>query len=452
MTPLEVTGYGLTVISVLCIIGMCVEPSSSFPFGRLSALLHSAIGTIGYLLSHLLPSPLVRCCSSVSTYLFYQPNPVFQLFYLVLVLGGYSLFLFLVRPHLPPNSIHHYTHLPVVLAAVLSFAFACLYPPLHVTPTTLPLLPPLPFSPLYPASLPCPTCSIPKPPRSKHCPTCSACIARFDHHCIWINQCVGLGNHRHFLAFLVVNAAFTSYAAVVLATMLRWVLWQGPAARHFPQTALFYFHFAMARHSTAVGLLMVSLMTAALLIGFTCYHVYLILRNVTTNEASKYEDLAAGRDPTLHLTRVTLTKREEQLKVRLRGWQREMISLDPKLKEQHARWSKELATEAGEGMGTGGEEEEAWWDGEGGEEGRRARLKELFRLQDEAIAEINKGREQFAKLQEEEEGRVTRGEGKKVANVYDRGWLRNLAEVFLPDRLGAAPTPLTPPRGKHKST
>ena len=445
MTPIEVTGYGLAVLSVLCLIGICVEPSSSFPFGRMSALLHSIASTLGLLLSRILPRPLLRCCSALTTYLFYTPNPVFQLLYLTLVLGGYATFLLSIRPHLPPHSLHHYFHLPVVTAAVLSFALACLTPPVYVTPDTLPLLlPSLSPSPLYPPALPCPTCSLPKPPRSKHCPICARCVARFDHHCIWLNQCVGLRNHRAFIAFLVVNAAFTAYAVVVLASTLRWVLWQAPGARHFPQATAFYLHYAMALHSSAVGLMMLCGMTAVLLSGFTVYQLYLVVRNVTTNESSKYADLAEGRNPHLHYVRVSLTKREEELKRRLKGWQREMIALDPKLRAQHQRWSEELATEVGGQEGEGeGKEGGGVGKGEGGEERRVARLKELFRLQDEAIAEINRGREEFGKLQDEEDGRVSRGEGQKVPNVYNRGWVRNLAEVFLPDKLGPSLIPST---------
>ena len=64
MTPLEVTGWGLAVVSCLSAIGVFVEPSSSFPFGRLSSLLHSIASILGIVLSYLLPARLLTLCSS----------------------------------------------------------------------------------------------------------------------------------------------------------------------------------------------------------------------------------------------------------------------------------------------------------------------------------------------------------------------------------------------------
>ena len=437
MTPLEVTGYGLSCLTLLSAVGIFVEPSSSFPLGRLSSFLHATASTLGLLLSSLIPKPVLRLFSSVTRYLFHRPNPVFQVLYFILVLGGYALFLLTVRPLLPPHSPHHLFHFPVVVLTCLTFIAACYNPPLHITPATHPsTLSHYATSPLFlPAT--CPTCSLVKPARSKHCSVCSACIHRFDHHCIWINQCVGWGNHRHFLLFLACNAAFTAYASVVLSSMLRWVLWQSPQSRHFPQTTQFYLHYTVAFHSTPLALLMVSAMLCVLLSAFTAYNVYLACLNVTTNEAAKYSDLTAGRNPHLHLLNRQRLQKEEGQKLRLHAIQREMVVLDPKLREQHSQFSAQLMTEVERAGGVGVEE---WVE----EERKALRLKALFKEQDGIIQDINAGRAEIDRLQQEEEDRMARGEGKvEVPNVYDRGWWRNLMEVLKPDTF---PLPVAVPQ------
>ncbi|RLN37906.1 hypothetical protein BBJ28_00005241 [Nothophytophthora sp. Chile5] len=66
----------------------------------------------------------------------------------------------------------------------------------------------------------CRTCLVLKPIRSKHCSQCGVCVARLDHHCAWINRCVGYGNHRIFVAFLLLHClvlvAFAALAVLVL--------------------------------------------------------------------------------------------------------------------------------------------------------------------------------------------------------------------------------------------
>jgi len=60
----------------------------------------------------------------------------------------------------------------------------------------------------------CSTCMMQKPERSKHCAVCNRCVAEFDHHCPFTGNCVGAGNHRSFLAWLL-----------LLSPILVWCLW-----------------------------------------------------------------------------------------------------------------------------------------------------------------------------------------------------------------------------------
>ena len=312
----------------------------------------------------------------------------------------------------------------MVALTVLTFVLTCYHRPVHITPATLPAtLAQYRPSPLYLPHQQCPTCALPKPARSKHCGVCGACVHRFDHHCIWINQCVGYGNHRYFLLFLATNAAFTAYASFVLASMLRYALFHSPTSRHFPQSAHFYLHYTVAVHSTPAGLLLLASSLCLLLTGFTAYHLYLSLRNVTTNEAAKYSDLQAGRNPHLPSINRQRLAREDAWKQRLRELQREMLHLDPKLRSQHRQWSAQLTKEEPPLDAVAAYVEE---------EKRAARLKELFREQDGIIEKINAGRAEIDRLQDEEEERVKTGLKEKVANVYDRGWWNNLVEVVNP--------------------
>ncbi|KAG6970964.1 hypothetical protein JG687_00002307 [Phytophthora cactorum] len=73
-------------------------------------------------------------------YALYQPNPLQQIFYLLLAVGGYSAFLFSGLPHLPNDSlseIHIYLSFVAVLGALHSFIAASMSSPGILLPQTL---------------------------------------------------------------------------------------------------------------------------------------------------------------------------------------------------------------------------------------------------------------------------------------------------------------------------
>ncbi|KAM5180820.1 LOW QUALITY PROTEIN: palmitoyltransferase ZDHHC23 [Mantella aurantiaca] len=50
----------------------------------------------------------------------------------------------------------------------------------------------------------CKVCQLMRPARSGHCRMCGSCVLRLDHHCVWIDNCIGSGNHKSFIALLIV--------------------------------------------------------------------------------------------------------------------------------------------------------------------------------------------------------------------------------------------------------
>ncbi|KAG6611225.1 putative palmitoyltransferase [Phytophthora cinnamomi] len=150
-------------------------------------------------------------------------QPAQQVFYLVLVVGGYSAFLFSGLPHLPNEllgEIHIYLSLVVVLGALHSFIVASMSSPGILLPQTLVYFDNYEFDNVLYRKRECPTCKTIKLPRSKHCSVCNKCVPRFDHHCGWLNTCIGECNHWVFLRFLMINVLLCGYGSYVLFAIL----------------------------------------------------------------------------------------------------------------------------------------------------------------------------------------------------------------------------------------
>ena len=429
MTPLEASGLGLTVITLLTAIGVLVEPSSSLPFGVVSSWLHSALSSVASLVSLCLPRSLLSCCSRLTTYLFHCRNPVFQLLYLTLMLGCYTLFILYALPSLPATSVQHYIQPFVFISALLSFAAAC-QPPNYLTPANLTsaLHRYQPCPQLYRDGLTCPTCQLVKPARSKHCSVCRRCVLRFDHHCIWVNACVGEGNHRYFIGFLFVHTAFLVYGAWLLYGILYGVLFHSQHSHRFPQTWQFYAQYLSYYHHIPVGLLFLTSSLSLLLAAFTAYHLYLVCSNQTTNERHKWSDIRAGRNPLLHWECLPLIEREKAAQAQLRRVQGQLLLLDESLADQHKQWSAILNEERARGS-----QQDAPPRQQLSEADRQQRCRQLFDQQTELKADIDRCRNAVDAAQQAEDDRLARGEGRvsHVHNPYNRGWLANVTELLV---------------------
>ncbi|KAF4731330.1 zinc finger protein [Perkinsus olseni] len=148
-----------------------------------------------------------------------EANPIVQIVYLSLVVGGYFLYVIFGYPLLPNTYLgeyHKYVGFLVFVLCIYTFAAASITDPGIITKRNVHAI-----SKIYPMDeilfheKECSTCKQPKPARSKHCSLCNCCVARFDHHCVWINNCVGVNNVHWFIAFLLANTALCVYGAIV---------------------------------------------------------------------------------------------------------------------------------------------------------------------------------------------------------------------------------------------
>ncbi|XP_022134485.1 probable protein S-acyltransferase 15 isoform X2 [Momordica charantia] len=124
----------------------------------------------------------------------------------------------------------------------------------------------------------CEKCSTYKPPRTHHCRVCRRCVLRMDHHCLWINNCVGYWNYKSFfvlVAYGTMASIHSTFIIVSCAFQKNWNL------EGMLPVKIFY---------VICGAMVISLTTT--LGTLLAWHIYLIIRNMTTIEY--YEGIRAA--------------------------------------------------------------------------------------------------------------------------------------------------------------
>ncbi|KAF4694099.1 zinc finger protein [Perkinsus olseni] len=234
-----------------------------------------------------------------------EANPIVQIVYLSLVVGGYFLYVIFGYPLLPNTYLgeyHKYVGFLVFVLCIYTFAAASITDPGIITKRNVHAI-----SKIYPMDeilfheKECSTCKQPKPARSKHCSLCNCCVARFDHHCVWINNCVGVNNVHWFIAFLLANTALCVYGAIVgvislMAVVKERDLWNArfinpTTGEQFTASYRIIFQWLLTHEYIMIAMITLCTIMSIVLVGFTSWHLYLAASNVTTNESAKWRTI-----------------------------------------------------------------------------------------------------------------------------------------------------------------
>ena len=126
-----------------------------------------------------------RLCSAFVDRLCYKPNPVLQTIYLVLVMGGFLIYL-VFGSHLVPNPrlgiVHSFLPFFVVNMTLLSFILASKMSPGYVTSKNQAALERIyPLDGFIFVKRQCETCGVDRVARSKHCKMVGRCVEKYDH-------------------------------------------------------------------------------------------------------------------------------------------------------------------------------------------------------------------------------------------------------------------------------
>ena len=116
----------------------------------------------------------------------------------------------------------------------------------------------------------CLRCHKKKPDRAHHCSQCNRCNLKMDHHCNWIANCVGYHNYKYF--FLMV---FYGSIAIGLFMITFWECVVVVLNDSTSSTAKCFF---------VVLVYSLLIMLGMAVIGFCCFHIWLITNNFTTIE------------------------------------------------------------------------------------------------------------------------------------------------------------------------
>mmetsp|Transcript_68615 Transcript_68615/g.193579 ORF Transcript_68615/g.193579 Transcript_68615/m.193579 type:complete len:383 (-) Transcript_68615:103-1251(-) len=281
-----------------------------------------------------LKQALGKCCGrrgpaaldAAWNYVCYTSNPLVQIFYILVVVGGFLTFVGYGYPHLPnrmAGAYHKYTGLCVFGTCLLVWWRACATDPGSINHHNVDeLCQVYEWDNLIFVNQQCKTCDIAKPARSKHCSLCNTCVARFDHHCIWLNNCVGVGNHKWFLAFLFWHLVLCFYGfglgstiiydLIVQKNLLKAVFVDPVTRERHPATYVIIGQYMLATEGMLIFVTLLSCIMGLVLFGFFLWHLNLVRMGTTTNELSKWnyvrwclkQDGAEGKEKLKSLTNI----------------------------------------------------------------------------------------------------------------------------------------------------
>jgi palmitoyltransferase len=226
-----------------------------------------------------------------------------QLFYLVIVLGCWSIVFVYAYPMVAKSehvsNVHMYIGVIVFLACMASFRQASNASPGYITHRTLAKHDHFPYDNLlFPPDRVCPTVGIRKLARSKYDRFSRNHVARFDHYCGWLRNPIGEENYRFFLLFLVVHVVSCLYGSVVLSflfygevldkKLLEATFFNPATGQEFKADWFIITQYLFQRHFYISSVVLLMTVMTFVLGGFLTYHVWLTSRGMTTNESVKW--------------------------------------------------------------------------------------------------------------------------------------------------------------------
>lgn len=292
----------LIIISFAAIYLIFCVPANEYTFlGRFKIRIKS----YGELIINIFPEPIKNSILFIYDYLVYKPNPVVQIFYLLLVLILFLLYYFFgIKKYMPHRVIPY--NLIYVLYTILFFALYIFYlcsitDPGIIKKKNIPLLKQkYPYDFLFNSDKPmCKKCNFPKINRSKHCRVCDKCIEKFDHHCIWINNCVGAKNFKYFFYFIFIHWVLVTYGAILALAffyfeikdkkLLNQVYYDVQTKQQFKATYMTVFRYLLWKDYCLFATTLMLMATSIFLGYFMYYQFKLIVKNLTSSESNKQE-------------------------------------------------------------------------------------------------------------------------------------------------------------------
>merc|ERR1719446_1797349 len=115
----------------------------------------------------------------------------------------------------------------------------------------------------------CKWCGKYKPDRCHHCRVCRTCILKMDHHCPWIYNCVGFHNYKYFFLLLLYS--------VINLHFIAWTMSESVARSWNINTPFIKMFFVLFGET-------LSLFLGLLITAFFIFHIWLMLKAMTTIE------------------------------------------------------------------------------------------------------------------------------------------------------------------------
>jgi len=185
---------------------------------------------IGRFLLFVCPGFVLSKLNSCKIYCCDRPNPFLMIFYLFLIVGGYTTFLISLS-HLVPNKFVGEEHWYIFLIFVV-YDLAWFYHVHRSNPGTVTkdncenYIERFKYDYVLYFPKKCEKCNVLRPARAKHCYICNRCVARFDHHCAWVNNDIGAENLWKFLLFLLNTGFICLYCSYLSYNCLLYYAWE----------------------------------------------------------------------------------------------------------------------------------------------------------------------------------------------------------------------------------